>query len=141
MTLPVPLSDFSTYLNDPSAATSTRGQMILDLTHSLCQSVVNPLPAGSEVVVLDVAGRAYANPLEVGGQPAFYAEGEGPFSTNTPGISGGGLYLTQENKATLRRLNGSGGAFMIDTTPAGAGQNIPWWDNGSVLSGDWDTPP
>lgn len=140
MTLPVSLSDLGTYLND--TIDPTRGQFILNLAHTLCESVVNPLPVGAEVVVLDVTVRAYANPTDVAGQdPGLYSEGVGPLSTSTPGYSSGGLYLTQENKATLRRLAGTGGAFSIDTTPSTAGQSLPWWDTGATFStGDWDSP-
>jgi hypothetical protein len=44
----------------------------------------------------------------------------------------GGLWLTRNDKATLRRLNGGGGAFTIDTVPAGAGEALPPWGTGTV---------
>ena len=132
----VSLDDFATYLNDDSVSSTdaVRAQYVLDHAQMLCESIVSPLPAGADVVVMDVAVRAYANPVAVGsaGQ-GLYAEGEGPYSDQTPGFSGGGFYLTPDNKQTLRNLAGrSGGAFSIDTTPATAGQNLPWWDTGIV---------
>lgn len=128
--------DFSTYLNNPAAVADARATFIIGLAETLCSSVVTPLPAGAEIVILDVAERAYANPVATRDQGlGLYAEGEGPFNDNTPGATAGGLFLTQENKATLRRLAGLGGAFTIDTTPATAGQNLPWWDTGVVWTG------
>lgn len=136
----VSVDDFGVYLNNPDLD-RVRARSILDRAQRLCESIVKPLPAGAEDVVIDVAQRAFANPVSVGGATAYYAEGEGPFSDTTPGSSGGGLYLTQNNIATLRRLNGSGGAFSIDTCPSTAGLNLPWWDTGSTFaSGDWDVP-
>lgn len=137
----VSLDDFGTYLGNPSLEDSRAG-FILDLAETLCTSIVSPLPTGAEIVILDVAERAYANPMSAGGSSlGLYAEGEGPFSDVSPGTVGGGLFLTQENKATLRRLAGLGGAFMIDTAPAAAGQGLPWWDTGtSAPAGDWDSP-
>lgn len=126
----VSLDDFATYLNDE--LDDVRAAFVLGLAQQLCESIVSPLPSGAEVVVLDVAERAYANPTNVGGSAVgMYSEGVGPYSEASPGTVGGGLYLTQENKATLRRLAGSGGAFTIDTCPATAGQNLPWWDVGA----------
>lgn len=132
MSLPVTLEDFATYLNNPSLD-EDRALMILDLAQVLCESIVTPLPSGAEIVVLDVAERAYANPTNVGGGLGLYAEGEGPYNDVTPGTVGGGLWLTRNNKATLRNLAGKGGAFTVDMLPADAGTGLPWWDTGSVL--------
>ncbi|MBV9290967.1 MAG: hypothetical protein JO222_00850 [Frankiales bacterium] len=141
----VPVDEFATYLSQDTADLNLpRAAFILAQAQTLCESIVKPLPAGAEAVILDVAERAYANPISQGGDFLAYSEGVGPYSTQNPGLSGGGLYLTQENKATLRRLNGGGGAFTIDTTPAGAGTSLPWWDTGVTYSGavggDWDVP-
>lgn len=135
-------ADFALYLNNDAAKTDPRAAFILAKAQQLCETIVNPLPAGADIVILDVAERAYANPATVGGTVALYAEGEGPFSDNAPGTTGGGLYLTQNNIATLRRLTGTGGgAFTIDTTPALAGTGLPWWDTGAIgYGGDWDMP-
>jgi hypothetical protein len=129
--------DLGTYLGQPLDA--TRAQLLIDSAVQLCESVVRPLPDGADAVVLDVATRAFSNPTNATHQ------GTGPFSA-AYGPVGGGLWLTRQNKATLRRLNGSGGAFTIDTLPATAGQNLPWWDNNSWGYGvdvmaDWDQTP
>lgn len=121
----VSADDLGTYLG--TTVDTDRATAILARAQALCESVVSPLPAGADAVVLDVAARAYSNPTNVTQQSV------GPYSAGY-GTAGGGLWLTRANKATLRRLAGSGGAFTIDTTPAGAGQNLPWWDTGSVWS-------
>lgn len=115
-------ADLGTYLSNPTIDTN-RASYILGLAVQLCQSIVNPLPVGSDAVVLDVAARAYGNPTNVVQQTT------GPFSANY-GVVAGGLWLTRANKSTLRRLAGGGGAFMVDTMPATAGQGLPTWDEG-----------
>ena len=69
-----------------------------------------------------------------------------PVATDkTKGSGNGGLWLTRQNKTTLRRLAGQGGAFTIDTMPATAGQSLPWWDVAASgpdgLGADWDIAP
>jgi len=134
---PVEPADLGTYLG--VTVDDARAQKLIDLATALCQSIVNPLPDGAEAVVLDVVARAYSNPTNAPQQSA------GPFSVSF-GAVGGGLWLTRQNKATLRRLAGSGGAFTIDTMPATAGTSLPWWDvnqwggGQDLYGGDWDTP-
>jgi hypothetical protein len=137
----VSVDDFALYLNNPDL-NRTRAAFILAKTQTLCETVVKPLPPGADIVILDVAERAFANPVSIGGaSPAYYAEGEGPFSDTTPGISGGGLYLTKNNKATLRRLAGSGTAFTIDMLPATEDLGIlPPWDSGADTATLLDLP-
>jgi hypothetical protein len=113
-------ADLGTYLG--ATVDIDRAQFLIDQAVDLCQSIVSPLPDGAASVVLDVAGRAYANPTSVPNQAA------GPF---TVGSAPGGLRLTRQNKSTLRRLAGSGGAFTIDTMPATAGSGLPWWGRNS----------
>ena len=131
-------ADLGTYLG--VTVDDTRGQYLIDRAMELCLSVVDPLPAGSDAVVLDVAARAFSNPSNVTSQ------GAGPFPV-AYGAVGGGLWLTRQNKATLRRLAGSGGAFTIDTMPTTAGQGLPWWDENAWGFGvgfgpvDWDQTP
>lgn len=120
-------ADLGTYLG--VSVDDTRAAYLIGMAEQLCQSIVNPLPDGSDAVVLDVAARAYGNPMNV------TQDTVGPYSANF-GKVGGGLWLTRANKATLRRLAGGGGAFTIDTTPATAGQNLPPWDSGTF--GDWE---
>lgn len=133
-------ADLAQYLADPSLD-SDRAQYIIDEAQALCESIVKPLPVGADAVVLDVAERAFANPTNVGGEVALYGEGVGPFGPTSPGTTGGGLWLTENNIRTLRRLAGLGGAFTIDTLAATYSPTVPWWDTGSVFSGDWDVPP
>lgn len=135
----VTLANFATYLGNPEVATVgtsdyERASMILSDAQTLCETIVKPLPTGAYLVVRDVAERAFANPVPEGNTGlGFYGEGLGPYSPNTPGTTGGGLYLTQSNIQTLRRLAGqTGGAFTIDLLPTDAGTNLPYWDTGAV---------
>jgi hypothetical protein len=123
----VTATDLGTYLG--ATVDDTRATLILSNATALCESIVTPLPADSDAVVLDVAARAYGNPSNVTQQSV------GPYSANYGPVAGG-LWLTRANKATLRRLAGGGGAFTIDTTPAGAGTNLPIWDTGVVVTDD-----
>jgi hypothetical protein len=131
-------NDLGTYLGTTLAYDDERALLMISLAVGLCESIVNPLPPAADAVILDVAARAYSNPGNV------TAQGAAPFSVNYGAVSGG-LWLTRQNKATLRRLNGSGGAFTIDTAPAIA-QALPWWetnawDFGEGMTGsDWDSP-
>ena len=131
-------ADLGTYLG--VTVDNTRAQYLIDRATDLCTSLVNPLPTGSDAVVLDVAARAYLNPGNA------QTQGTGPYSVGF-GPVGGGLWLTRQNKATLRRLGGGGGAFSFDTMPSTAAQNIPWWEQNTWGSGselinpDWDQIP
>jgi hypothetical protein len=128
-------TDFALYLNNPAAGTDPRARFILDKAQQLCETIVKPLPAGSDIVILDVAERAYANPTNVRGSVALYSEGEGPFADNSGGTVAGGLWLQENNVKTLRRLAGqSGGAFTIDLLPAGyTPPSLPPWDSGQDI--------
>jgi hypothetical protein len=96
-----------------------RAQKLLDLATSLCLSVVSPLPDGAEAVVLDVATRAL-NPRNAQSDTA------GPYSMSF-GAAAGGLWLTRQNKSTLRRLAGTGGAFTVEVGPSlGEWEYPPW---------------
>jgi hypothetical protein len=127
--------DLGTYLG--ADVDQDRAQLLIDLAEQLCESVVSPLPDGSDAVILDVATRAYSNPSNA------QTQGAGPFTAGFGAVSGG-LWLTRQNKATLRRLAGSGGAFTIETMPATAGTGLPVWDLNTWASGelgDWDQTP
>lgn len=117
-------TDLGTYLG--STVDEARAQYLIDRATELCLSITTPLPAGSDAVVLDVVARAYTNPGNVTSQ------GVGPF-TASYGTTGGGLWLTRQNKVTLRRLNGSGAAYSIDPTPARVAQVVK-----SLAFWDWD---
>lgn len=116
--------DLGTYLGNPSID-ADRALAVITLAQTLCEAVISPLPAGAEAVVTVVAARAYTNPTNT------QSEGAGPFTVGFAPMSGG-LWLTRNDKATLRRLGGGGGAFTIDTIPDGAATNLPPWDTGVV---------
>lgn len=110
-------TDLSLYLGETLDV--DRANKFIDLAEKLCLSVVSPLPDGAEAVVLDVATRGYSNPQNITEQAT------GPYIA-AYGSVGGGLWLTRNNTATLRRLSGSGQAFTIDPTPADAGPANYW---------------
>lgn len=118
----VSVDDFAVYVNNPDLDRS-RARAVLDLAQQLCETITTPLPAGAGIVVMDVAERAYSNPTALQSQGLGFYNDEGTAQTSV-----GGLYLTRENKATLKRLKGSSRAFTIDVMPSTAGQNLPWWD-------------
>jgi hypothetical protein len=105
---------------------TARAQYLIDRATDLCQTIVAPLPATADAVVLDVAARAFTNPGNVSSQ------GMGPFQASFGGGQGG-LYLTRANKVALRRLAGGSSAFSIDPTPANVldgtiQAGLPFWD-------------
>lgn len=106
-----------------------RAEQVLRLAQTLCESIVAPLPDTAAAVILDVAARAWTNPTNAQSQAT------GPYSASFGAVSGG-LWLTRQNKATLRRLAGGGGVFSVDVLPAAAGQTLPWWDAGVQSSDD-----
>lgn len=120
-------ADLGTYLG--VAVDADRAMLLIYNATALCESVCKPLPPGADAVVLDVAARAYSNPTNATTQNV------GPYAANY-GPVGGGLWLTRQNKATLRRLAGSGGAFTIDTLPATGGAGLPWWDTVAPYDAD-----
>jgi hypothetical protein len=111
----------ATYL-DMTEIDTARATLLLSLATDKCLGIVDPLPAGSDGVVLDIAGRAYTNPTNI------QTQAPGPYG---PGVGGppvmGGLWMTKANIAELRRLSLSGGgAFTVDPTPADAGPYNYW---------------
>lgn len=134
-------ADLSTYLG--ADVDASRASLLISMAEKLAISVVTPLPAGAEAVVLDVAARGYTNPQNV----QFSATG--PYSTSYGAVSGG-LWLTRQNRATLRRLAGGSNAFSIDSTPADAGPANVWAQEPETVDeiistvpfyGDWDQSP
>lgn len=103
-----------------------RATLMIDSAVQLAESIVSPLPDSAAAVVLAVAGRAYANP-----QGIAY-ETVGPVSVQRPQA---GLFLTRDERRTLQRLAGRGGAFTIDPTPADADPDASW-----PVDGDPDDP-
>lgn len=98
-----------------------RADLLLSLAQELCETIVSPVPANARSVVLSAAVRAYTNPQNAN------SETSGPFATNY-GAAAGGLYLTKQDRATLLRIAGRGGAFSVDPTPSDAGSGLPPWD-------------
>lgn len=114
-------ADLATYLG--AELDTARATYLIARATDLCLSIITPLPAGSDAVVLDVAARAYSNPANVSSQ------GVGPYQASY-GTVAGGLWLTKQNKATLRRLSGGTSAYSIDPTPADVAtivQKLPYW--------------
>ncbi|MEU5190121.1 hypothetical protein AB0G83_23700 [Streptomyces klenkii] len=72
--------------------------------------MVEPLPPGASAVVLSTAARSYANPQGI------QAETVGPYSVHRP-TGQAGLYLTRDERRSLRLMAGRGGAFSIDPAP------------------------
>jgi hypothetical protein len=102
-------SDLATYLG-LTTIDENRAMLFLQLAQDKCESVVSPLPIAAMGVVLTVAARGFANPEGV------TAETVGPYTVQRGTAS---LYLTKDDKATLRRLSGRSGAFSIDVLPKG----------------------
>ncbi|MFI9237818.1 hypothetical protein [Streptomyces sp. NPDC053079] len=91
-----------------------RAALVITQAEALCRAVVDPLPEGAGAVVLSVAARAYANPQ------GLAAETVGPYSVQRPAAQAG-LYMTRDERRSLKLMAGRGGAFTVDPTPAGAG--------------------
>ena len=94
-----------------------RATLMITQAVALAESVVTPLPDAASAVVLAVAGRAYANP-----QGIAY-ETIGPISVQRPQA---GLYMTKDERRTLKRLAGRGGAFTVDPTPVDVDPEATW---------------
>ncbi|GGX63232.1 hypothetical protein [Streptomyces hiroshimensis] len=105
-----------------------RARLIIAQAEALCRAVVTPLPQGAGAVVLSIAARTYANPQ------GLSAETIGPYQVQRP-VTQAGLFLTRDERRSLRLMAGRGGAFTVDPTPAGAGPppgypgswTTPWW--------------
>lgn len=133
MSYATPLSDdLATFLG--ADVSVDRGALLISLAEKLCRGVVSALPDGAEAVVLDVVSRAYSNPQNL--QQAT----TGPYSASYGAVSGG-LWLTRQNKATLRSLAGGGGAFTIDPTPADAGPGNYWQQLPESVTDIISSPP
>lgn len=121
MAVAVDADELRVYLGLPDID-QDRAELMLAQATLLAESIVKPLPDAASAVVLAVAGRAYANP-----QGVAY-ETVGPISVQRPQA---GLYMTRDERRTLQRLAGRGGAFTVDPTPADADPSASWppgWD-------------
>lgn len=103
-------ADLATFMN--VTVDDDRAQLMLDCVEGEAVSIAGPLPGEARGVVLTAAARAYANPLSTSSQSA-----DGASASWVPG----GLFLSRQERRTLRRLAGiGGGAFTVNPTPADA---------------------
>lgn len=109
-------SDLQSFLG-ASNIDNSRATLLIQLAQNECATIVSPLPATAIGVVLDVAARAYGNPQGV--QSQHLGTASVSYGNQQYGGALGGIFLTRGNKATLRRLAGSGGAYSVDTLPTG----------------------
>lgn len=129
MALEVTAEDLALYL-DLAEINGARADLLIAQAIALAESIVSPLPDSASAVILAIAGRAYANP-----QGVSY-ETIGPIAVQRPQA---GLYMTRDERRTLQRLAGRGGAFTIDPTPADADPTVSRpieWD-GDEERGVW----
>ena len=129
-------ADLDLYLADPTVDTARADEIIAEVV-TLCESYVDPLPAGASVVVKRVAARAYLSIVKPNG-PQMGTAGS-PFGQGSAGQGGpGGLVLWNSDIRDLRRLAGGSSAFDIDmldpayTPPS----DLPYWDASWTLPGD-----
>lgn len=114
--------DLGLYMNDTDIY-QDRAQYLIWQAEKLCLSVVNPLPAAADVIVVRVAARAY---VTITSQRAVQAgQKDNPYA---PPPSAGGVYLTKADKADLRRLQGGGGGFSINMLANYCPPVLPPWD-------------
>jgi hypothetical protein len=106
--LRVKTDDLATYLGSP--VDTDRARLLIALAMDLCAAIIDPVPDTAKAIVLSAAGRAYANPA------GTTSETVGPYTMTSPSA---GVYLTKSERAALRRLIGSGGAFDVDLLPVG----------------------
>lgn len=105
-------ADLDTYLGLNGTVDEARAKMLLKQAQTLAEAVVDPLPSGSDAIVLAAAARCYTNPAGVS------SESVGPYSASRPWP---GVWLTRSERRALRSLAGQfTGAFTIDPTPADA---------------------
>lgn len=117
-------SDLGTYL-DRTDINTARAQQMIDLATTLALTIVDPLPAAADSVILDMVARAYTNVTSA----HSVGLGSGQVSYGSPNTNAGigGMYLSRANIAALRRMSGRSGAFSIDPTPSDAGTALPVW--------------
>lgn len=105
----VTAASLDTYLGLNGTIDTDRATLLIGLATSIAQSIVNPLPDGADAVIYSAVTRSYVNPQGV------TQETVGPVSVSRPKT---GVYFTDDEVATLRRLAGkSGGAFTINVAP------------------------
>lgn len=123
--------DIGTYLGIDVTQPGVEQRLIqiLGYAQSQCESIVTPLIPADAAVIVDVTVRAFSNPTNADASAVIGG------SVNW-GLVSGGLWLTKQNRATLRRNHGLGGAFTFDPTPVDAGTGLqPWDQNVTWLEG------
>lgn len=124
---PTPV-DLGLHMNDDQIYTA-RAQYLIGQAETLCLSIVDPLPAAAVVVVVRIAARAY---VTITSQRAVQAaQKDNPFA---PVMAAGGVTLTKQDKADLRRFAGSGGAFTVNLLDGYCPPALPPWDMSTVGS-------
>lgn len=121
-------ADLATYLG-LSSVNLSRAQLLLASAQGLCETVVSPLPAGAESVVLAMAAQAYVSPT--GGRPTRM--GSLQIEYGTQATSGGVVLTAAAEKALRRYAGGSTGAFSFDLIPSDALTCLPLWDVDPVI--------
>jgi hypothetical protein len=102
-----------------------RAAMLIRYAQDLCEAVLFPLPLLAYGIVMRVAARGITNVTSA--QSMSLGSAQISYGSNAYGV--GGIYLSKLDKADLRRLAvGNSAAFTIETMPATAGQQLPWWD-------------
>jgi hypothetical protein len=92
-----------------------RATLILGLAQDACEELLTPLPATARRIVLSVAARVYTNPTSVTNETL------GPYAASRPDI-----YLTRQERASLWRIAGRGGAgsTSVLSQPVNAAQTV-----------------
>lgn len=113
--------DLATFLGAVFDSTATaRATLILSLAQNLCEAIVSPLPDTANSVVLEVAARAFENPAQR--QQESLGSAHVAYGAMAGGGTVGGLYLSRQDKANLRRLAGGSTAYSVDPLPKGVNE-------------------
>lgn len=105
-------ANLATFLD--AAVDEARANLVILQAVSLCKAELrlgetDALPTSADAVVLSCAARAYVNPTSRTSQLA------GPFQVTG---AAGGIFLTKQERMSLKRVAGRSGAFSINTLPA-----------------------
>lgn len=91
---------------------SERGELILQLAHDLCETVISPVPAEGKGVELAVAARAFNNVTSA--HQAGIGSAQVSYGAPNSSVGIGGLFLSKSDRRTLRSLSGRKAAFSVD---------------------------
>lgn len=129
MAYATPTSDDLALLLGVPSLDEDRAALVIRMSEGACRGSRRVLPDGAEDVVLAVAARVFGNPQAVS------QEALGPYSVGRP------VGLTKQERAQLRGLDGSGGAYSIDPTPVDAGPANVWAQVPLSPAEAYTTPP